>query len=88
MLNIKKCHDAKCWWKGLDLSNIVCEYEVNRMTNENVINGKRNLTVNCLRRPHTRIYKLKFSRNIRLNTNGKISLYNTLYCDLQNLIQI
>ena len=96
MLNIKKCHDAKYWWKGLDLSNIVCEYEVNRLTNENVINGKRNLTVNCLRRqpaqppahPDSLIYKLKFSRNIRLKTNGKISLYNTLYCDLQNLIQI
>ena len=28
-------------WKGLDLSNYVCEYEVNRLTNEKVIRGKR-----------------------------------------------
>ena len=27
-------HDATRWWKGLDLSNNVCEYEVNRLTNE------------------------------------------------------
>ena len=20
-------HDATCWWKGLDISNIVCEYK-------------------------------------------------------------
>ena len=33
-------HDATCWWKGLDLSNIVCEYEVNRLTNEILIRGK------------------------------------------------
>ena len=32
-------HDATCWRKGLDLSNIVCEYEVNplRLTNHKVI---------------------------------------------------
>ena len=27
-------HDATCWWNDLDLSNNVCEYEVNRLTNE------------------------------------------------------
>ena len=27
-------HDATCWWKGLDLSYIVCEYEVNPLTND------------------------------------------------------
>ena len=25
-------HNATCWRKGLDLSNIVCEYEVNPLT--------------------------------------------------------
>jgi len=28
--------------KGLHLSNNVCEYEVNRLTNEKVIRGKQN----------------------------------------------
>ena len=37
-----QCHDATCLWTGLDLSNIVCEYEVNTLTNEQVIRGKRN----------------------------------------------
>ena len=32
------------WWKGLDLSNNVCEYEVNRLTNEKVISRKQNHT--------------------------------------------
>ena len=27
-------HNVACLWKGLYLSNNVCEYEVNRMTNE------------------------------------------------------
>ena len=27
-------HDDTCWWKGLDLSNIVCEHEVNPSTND------------------------------------------------------
>ena len=27
-------HDVTCWWKGLDLSNSVCEYEVNPLTND------------------------------------------------------
>ena len=40
-------HDAKCWWKGLDLSNNACEYEVNRLTNEKVIRGKQNFNANC-----------------------------------------
>ena len=30
-------HDATWWWKGLDLSNGVCEYEVNPLTNDKVI---------------------------------------------------
>jgi len=30
--------------KGLNQSNIVCEYEVNLSTNEKVIRGKQNLT--------------------------------------------
>jgi len=34
-------HNA-CLWRGLDLSNNVCEYEVNRFTNEKVIRGKQN----------------------------------------------
>ena len=29
-------HDATCWWKCLDLSDIVCEYEVNPLTNDKV----------------------------------------------------
>jgi len=29
-------------YKGLDLSNNVCEYEVNQSTNEKVIRGKQN----------------------------------------------
>jgi len=32
---------------GLDLSNNVCEYEVNRLTNEKGIRGKRNCNANC-----------------------------------------
>jgi len=51
--------------KGIDLSNIVCEYEVNRLTNEKVIIGKRNFNANCLT-PDARwmvslIYKPTFS---------------------------
>ena len=40
-------HSAACVWKGLDLSNNVCEYEVNQLTNEKVIRGKRNFNANC-----------------------------------------
>jgi len=32
--------------KGLDLNNIVCEYEVNRFPNEKVIRGKQNFIAN------------------------------------------
>ena len=35
-------HNDACLWKGLVLSNTGCEYEVNHLTNENVIGGKRN----------------------------------------------
>ena len=34
-------HTCACLWKGLDISNIVCEYEVNTLTNVKVIRGKR-----------------------------------------------
>jgi len=37
-------NNVKC--QGHDLSNNVCEYEVNRLTNENVIRGKRNFNGN------------------------------------------
>ena len=37
------------FWKGLDICNNVCEYEVNRLTNEKVIRGKRNVNANCKR---------------------------------------
>jgi len=33
--------------KGYDLSNIVCEYEVNLSTNENVITEKQTYNTNC-----------------------------------------
>ena len=36
--------------KGHDLRYTVCEYEVNRLTNEKVITGKRDVNANCLRR--------------------------------------
>ena len=29
-----QCHDVTCWWKGLDLSNIACEYEVNPLAKD------------------------------------------------------
>ena len=35
--------------KGLDQSNIVCEYEVNLSTNEKVITEKQNFNTNCYR---------------------------------------
>jgi len=35
MLNIKVIWRSRSWWwKSLDLSNNVCEYEVNQLTNE------------------------------------------------------
>jgi len=37
-------HYAEC----IDLSNNVCEYEVNQLTNEKVIRGKRNFNANFL----------------------------------------
>ena len=35
-------HNDAYLWQGLVLSNNVCEYEVNHLTNEKVIGGKRN----------------------------------------------
>ena len=35
-------YDDKCWWKGFDLSSNVCEYEVNRLTNDKVITEIQN----------------------------------------------
>ena len=40
-------HNAACLRKSLDLSNNLCEYEVNRLTNEKVIRGKRNFNADC-----------------------------------------
>ena len=42
--NNVKCqgHNAACLRKGIDLSNNVCEYEVNRLINEKVNRGNRN----------------------------------------------
>jgi len=37
-------HNVAYQCKGLDQSNIVCEYEVNLSTNEKVITEKQNLT--------------------------------------------
>jgi len=42
-----KGHNAACLWKGLDLSNNVCEYEVNPFTSDKEIRGKRNFNANC-----------------------------------------
>ena len=36
--------------QGHDVSNNVCEYEENWVTNERVIRGKQNFNANCLRR--------------------------------------
>jgi len=36
-------HNATCWWKGLDLSSIVCEYEVNPLINDKLITEIQNL---------------------------------------------
>ena len=41
-------HNVAYQCKDLDQSNIVCEYEVNRLTNEKVIRGKQNFNSNCL----------------------------------------
>ena len=40
-------HNDVCLWKYLDLSNNVCDYEVNQLTNEKGIRGKRNFNANC-----------------------------------------
>ena len=40
-------HNAAWLWKILDLSNNVCEYEVNWLTYEKVIRGKQNFNANC-----------------------------------------
>jgi len=36
-----QAHNNACLWIGLDLSNNVCEYEVNQLPNEKVIIEKR-----------------------------------------------
>jgi len=49
-----QCHNDACLWKVDDLSNNVCEYEVNRLPNDNIIRGKRNVNEHCnAGRPHT-----------------------------------
>ena len=40
-------HNMACQYKGLDQSNIVCEYEVTLSTNEKVISEKQNFNTNC-----------------------------------------
>ena len=40
-------HNVAYQSKGLDQSNIVCEYEVNLSTNEKVITEKQNFNTNC-----------------------------------------
>jgi len=40
-------HNVAYQCKGLDQINIVCEYKVNRSTNEKVITEKQNLNTNC-----------------------------------------
>ena len=40
-------HNATYLWKGLDLSNNVCEYAVKRLTSEKVKRGKQNFNANC-----------------------------------------
>ena len=42
-----QCHNVTCWWECLDLNNIVCEYEVNPLTNDKVITEIPNLKVKC-----------------------------------------
>ena len=44
-----KGHNVAYQCKGLDQSNIVCEYEVNLSTNEKVITEKQNFKTNCLK---------------------------------------
>ena len=51
MLNILVIWRSRSWrckWKGLDLRNNVCEYEVNQLTNETIITGKKHFNANCL----------------------------------------
>ena len=40
-------HNVAYQSKGLDQSNIVCEYEVNLSTNDKVITEKQNFNTNC-----------------------------------------
>jgi len=40
-------HDVAYQCKGLNQTNIVCEYEVNMSTNEKVINEKQTFNTNC-----------------------------------------
>ena len=42
-------HNVAYQCKGLDQSNIVCEYEINLSTNEKVLTEKQNFNTNCLR---------------------------------------
>ena len=42
-------HNVAYQCKGLNQSNIVCDYEVNLSTNETVIPEKQNFNTNCYR---------------------------------------
>ena len=35
-------HNVTCWWWHFELCNSVCEYEVNTLTNDNVITEIQN----------------------------------------------
>jgi len=48
-------HNVAYQCKRPDQSNIVCEYEVNRLTNETIIRGKRNFNANNNKRPPTHL---------------------------------
>jgi len=69
--------------KGLNLSNIVCEYEVNLLTNKKVIRGKQNFTANCKRRrtkkhPPAQTDSPIYKPNFSLNTPAKNQLNSKL----------
>jgi len=68
-------HNDACLWTGDDLNNNVCEYEVNQLTNEKLLEEKLNFNANCLRRqtpaPNNRIQQSiswNFLWKIRLKT--------------------
>ena len=64
-------HSVAYQCKGLDQSNIVCEYEVNLSTNEKVITEKQNLLKNNVQyQGHlkVRVMMLHFSEKVMTGT--------------------